>query len=308
MPRQRWVETAELTEMRQIRHGYRSGITINKALWRRGESRLTGDGTWRFGFTATLLLGVVALLSGCNRQVPAAAVPSQEPKVHKVEIFPHIRDYSPTTVPFSDNNAVVGTFHVSYEIEAPELVTKARLELRSNGYLVAWTDVPSVARGEADFKVEQAVEIGPTVKFQVQCPNGDSNWMAIGGMLPPPSSALPRIENITPDFVREEGELEGRPNGGGMDALVPFSIFGAGFQRDCTTHFTVNNGAPIEARGGYWPPHEMHVYITRRPLGRFDWSNQRYLVLSLMVERKISGPNPKAVDRKADVRAIPVVE
>jgi hypothetical protein len=289
----------------QVNHSYEGGLRAQRrAEYRNDRKSIT--------YIATLLSLV---LCACNRQpspevaAAIAAISANRSELSPTESSPHIRAVTPETVPFSDNKAVLGSFHVKYEIERPELLTKARLELRTNEYVVAYVDVPRTARGEADLKVDNAVAIGPAIKLQLQCPGGETNWLAIGALRPASSSALPRIENITPDSVPEESDLEHMA--GGVDAPVEFSLWGAGFQPDCKAKFSVNNSAPYEARSRFWTPQQMFVYITRRPLYPFDWSNRRYLELMLVIERK--APDTTAAQhvylfRKGETWVIPVIE
>jgi len=274
-------------------------------------------------FLFATVLGLMALVWACGRHpVSTTSTPpsntAASPEASswpwgdrrlRTESYPYIRAVSPETVPFSDNQASVGTFHVTYEIERPELLTNARLELRSNHVLGAYMDVPIQAHGEADLKAEGAVTIGPTVKFQLQCPSGETNWLAIGALRPAASSALPRIEDITPDHVPEESDQE--TVNGGADARVRFLLFGAGFEPDCKARFTVNNGQPNDAPTIFWGPKQIYADITRRPLSPFDWSEQRYLELRLVTERRAPDWTPKRhsyLDVKAYVWLIPVVE
>src|SRR5579864_3464302 len=206
-------------------------------------------------YFAIPLLGLAMLFAACNRKSSSAApfaeaAPWTNVGTQRTESFPRIRAVDPQTVPFSDNNAIVGSFHVKYEIEAPELLTRARLELRTNAYTVAYVDVPMTSRGEADLTVNNAITIGATIKLQLQCPNGETNWLAVGALRPAPSTALPRIENIRPDSVAEESELD--QMAGGVDAPVELSLWGAGFQPECKAQFSVNSGAPLEARSIFW--------------------------------------------------------
>ena len=227
----------------------------------------------------------------------------------RTESFPHIRAVTPDAVPFTDNKAIIGVFHVTYEIEAPELLTNARLELRTDRSLIARVDVPIQAHGEVDLHVDNDVTIGPTIKLQLQCPGGETNWLAIGALRPAPSSAQPRIEDITPDHVPEESDLDAA--NGGADAPVEFYLWGAGFQRDCKARFTVNNGQPLDASARFWTSQKVYVTISRRPFSRLDWSNQRYLDLRLVTERRAPDWTPKHhsyLDSKADIRPIPVLD
>lgn len=259
-----------------------------------------------------MLLSITALPCGCSRKqpLPTTASPAEAVVTHPLtESFPHIRAVAPDAVPFSDNKAILRSFHVAYEIESPELLTNARLELRTDRSLIARVDVPIQSHGEFDLHVDNDVTIGPTIRFQLQCPSGETNWLAIGALRPPTSSAQPRIEDITPDHIPEESDLDA--SSGGADAPVEFYLWGAGFERDCKARFTVNNGQPLDAPARFWTAQKVYVTITRRPLSRMDWSNQRYLDLRLVTERRASDWTPKHhsyLDSKADIRAIPVLD
>jgi len=100
-----------------------------------------------------MLLSFTALPCGCSRQQPVSTTPSPVEAVvtrPRTESFPHIRAVTPDAVPFTDNKAIIGVFHVTYEIEAPELLTNARLELRTDRSLIARVDVPIQSHGEVD--------------------------------------------------------------------------------------------------------------------------------------------------------------
>lgn len=242
------------------------------------------------------------LMPACNRPSlsPAAARMAAEPE----DLFPRILTVSPATVPFSDNQATIGSLHVKYRIKTPEAVETAYLELRIGTVQIVAQDVPVMSEGEADLKVDRTMEIGPTVELRVHCPNGDSNWLAIGGAQPSPSSAQPRIENIAPESINKPDR--NIVLNGNLDALVEFNLWGAGFSDDCTAAYRVNGGEPADVeRSIYWGRQQFIVYITRRPLAPATWTSPRYFQLALVTldKNKIEGRLPAA---KEDLRAIPV--
>jgi hypothetical protein len=244
------------------------------------------------------LLALAALLIDCSREPRSAAVSGKQGADNATDFSPHILAVSPGTVLFSDNKVMIGKFHVTYQIGGPELVKTAHLELRSNAVVIAWMDVPVVSVGEADFKVDKAVEIGPAVRLRVQCPNGKRNWLVVGALRPPASSAKPRIENITPDSIESPNALE--MSTGGVNSPVRLSLRGSGFQSECKTSYSVNDGEPVEGHSAFQGERLIIADVTRRPLYPFSWSHKRYLEPELVLD----GKSP--VTAKADIRVIPV--
>jgi hypothetical protein len=244
------------------------------------------------------LLRLAALLIGCSREPGSAAILSkQEPGVG-AGFSPQILAVTPGAVPFSDYKVTVGTFHVTYQIGAPGLVKTAHLELRTNAVVLASMDVPTTSFGEADFKVNKTIEIGATVSLRVQCPNGESHWLAVGALRPPWSSRKPRIENITPDSIESPNALE--MSIGGVDSPVHLSLWGFGFQPDCKVSYSVNDGEPAGADSAFQGERLIIADVRRRPLYPFSWSHKRYLELDLVLDGEGS------VIAKADTRIIPV--
>jgi hypothetical protein len=263
--------------------------------------RLTVKLSRRRGAMLALLVPQLLLLA-CTRQQQTRA--EQLAAEAETDQFPRIVAVSPATVPFSDNKAMIEKLHVTYRIKSPESVDAAFLELDLGTVRIASRDVPILSQGEADLKVDYPVEIGPAVKLQVHCPNGDSNWLAVGSVRPPPSSAQPRIDNITPDSITAPDRMD--VANGNLDALVLLNLWGAGFQPGCTVIWRVNNGEPMAAdRSIVWGKQQMIAYVTRRPLSPARWSDQRYFELLLVVVGKKKTPG-RLPESKEGIRAIPV--
>lgn len=168
---------------------------------------------------------------GCSREPRSAAVLNNQGAGVGAGFSPQILAVTPGAVPFTDSKVTMGTFHVTYQIGGPGLVKTDHLELRTNAVVIASMDVPITSFGEADFHVNKTIEIGPAVRLRVQCPNGESNWLAKGALRPPASSLKPRIENITPDSIESPNALE--MSTGGVDSPVRLSLWGFGFQPEC---------------------------------------------------------------------------
>jgi hypothetical protein len=243
------------------------------------------------------LLLLAALLTGCSREPRSAAVLSKQDTGVGAGFSPQILAVTPGAVPFSDNKVTVGTFHVTHKIGTPGLVKTAHLELRTNAVVSATMDVPTASFGEADFKGNKTIVIGPAVRLRVQCPNGESNWLAVGALRPPASSAQSRIENITPDSIESPNALE--MSTGGVDSPVHISLWGFGFQPECKVSYSVNDGEPAEADRAFQGERLIIVDVRRRPLYPFSCSHNRYLELDLVLDGKGS------VIAKADTRGIP---
>lgn len=199
---------------------------------------------------------------------------------------------------FCDNKVTVGTFHVTYQNGAQGLVKTADLELRTNAVALAPMDVPTTSFEDPDFKVNKTIEIGLAVRLRLQCPNGESKWLAVGRRRPPTSVWKPRIENITPDSIEPPNALE--MSTGGVESPVHLSLRGFGFQPKCKVGYSVNLGKPAEADSAFQGERLIIADVRRRPLYSFSWSHKRYLELDPVLDAK--GP----LIAKADTPLIPV--
>lgn len=244
----------------------------------------------------SMALLFAAMTIGCGQQPQPSAMASNSSRPAEFD-FPRILSVSPETVPFADNKVTLGTFHVAYRIDHPELVDNASLELFSASINISSMEVPVTQNGEADLKIDKAFEIGPAVKLQAHCPTGGTNWLTVGALRPARSKAIPRIDNITPDSIPGESPIEA--GNGGADAPVALTLWGDGFSPECKVSYSVNDGDPIDAYTAFQGTQQLVAQVTRRPLYPFSWSSRRYLELKLVVTEKAVN------NAKEDVRAIP---
>ena len=99
------------------------------------------------------------------------------------------------------------------------------------------------SRGEIEFLLDASSrDLGPTVRFRVSCPAGDTDWYPMG-ILPAGASSqisTPQIGNVTPGYIAAGSS---RPAGTG----VPVTIWGAHLTRACKPEATVD-GTSIELK------------------------------------------------------------
>jgi hypothetical protein len=98
-------------------------------------------------------------------------------------------------------------------------------------------------RAQVDFLLSaSSYDLGPTVRFRVRCPTGDTDWYTMGVEPAGVSSEIstPQIGNVTPGNI---SAWNSRPPGSG----VPVTIWGAHFTQGCTPEATVD-WTPIELK------------------------------------------------------------
>ena len=201
-------------------------------------------------FSAALLL-----FGGCRKtaetaaatNAPSAAAPESPQRKHHMYmngISPLIVSVSPETVNVSHGHALPQRFLVTYEIDNAEKVTKAAISVRAEGLgELQRFDVAVQPRAQVDFLLNgSSLDLGPTVRFRVRCPAGDTDWQTMGIFGTPisPQIPTPQIGNVIP---RSIGTRNPRPAGSG----VPVTISGVHFTQGCTPEATVD-GSPIELK------------------------------------------------------------
>jgi hypothetical protein len=194
-------------------------------------------------FSAALLL-----FGGCRKtaetaaaaKAPPPAAPASTPRKHGMYmngISPLIVSVSPETVNIYEGHALPQRFLVTYEIDNAEKVTKAAISVRAEGGgELQRLDVAVEPRAQVDFLLDgRSFDLGPTVRFRVRCPAGDTDWYTMGIEPPgvPSEISTPRIGNVTPGYISAGTS---RPPGSG----VPVTLWGAHFTQGCTPEAKVD--------------------------------------------------------------------
>lgn len=170
---------------------------------------------------------------------PATAAPAPKQRHHGLftgGVSPLIVSMSPDSIPIRDGHVPIGRFSLIYEIDNVEKATKAYISVYSRGVgELQRHDVDLQARSQIEFFIDGSnFDLGPTVRFRVHCPSGDTDWFVMGND-PLPSPQKQQIAGVSPGYV----ETRGRASGGGV--LV--SISGVSITRDCTPEAQVDSSA-----------------------------------------------------------------
>jgi hypothetical protein len=116
-------------------------------------------------------------------------------------------------------------------------------------------------------------DVGPTVKFRLTCPAGDTDWMTLGRdrvVREPPNGQPVQLLAVSPDKTQ-------RPRQYGEAVLV--TLFGRGFDKDCKPEGLFND-EPMTVTG-YLQEGAFHAQIAYRSLD-FRTVGSRYLEVKLV--------------------------
>jgi hypothetical protein len=198
-------------------------------------------------FFFALAAAPLLFLSGCRKSSNSAAAPSQASTAgspasterhHRMfmgGVSPLIVSMSPETVQFSNGHVPVAHYSLTYEIDHPEKVTKAYISIYAPGVgEVQQFDVDNQPRGQIEFTLNASdFDLGPTVRFRVHCPYGDTDWYIMGSdsMSPLLINSSRQIGNVNPGYVAA------RPGG---SYGVPITIVSGLIMKTCTAEAQVD--------------------------------------------------------------------
>lgn len=201
-------------------------------------------------------------------------------------ISPLIVSISPETVNIYQGHAIPQRFLVTYEIDNAEKVTKAAISVRAEGLgTLQRFDVAVEPRAQVDFFLSaSSFDLGPTVRFRVHCPAGDSDWHTMGILGAPlsPEISAPQIGNVIPRYIATR---DSRPAGDG----VPVIISGVHFTQGCTPQAKVDE-TPIELKTLLILDSQIRTFLLYRDLQGRPVS-RRYLSVILEVTSTSGGVN-----------------
>jgi hypothetical protein len=197
-----------------------------------------------------VLAAVVLAMGACRKTTdtstapnpqaaPAAAASAPKERHHRMTtggVSPLIVSMSPESIPIRDGHVPMGRFSLIYEIDNVGKATSAYISVYSRGVgELQRHDVDLQARGQIEFFIDGSnFDLGPTVRFRVHCPSGDSDWFLMGSD-PLQFPQKGQIAGVDPGYV----ETRGRVSAGGF----PVSISGVSITRECTPEAQVDSSA-----------------------------------------------------------------
>ncbi len=152
-------------------------------------------------------------------------------------VSPLIVSMSPDTIQFHDGHVPVTRFSLTYEIDHPEKATKAYISVYATGVgEVQRHDVDVQPRGQIEFLLDASdFDLGPTVRFRVHCPYGDTDWYIMGSDPTTyfQSTSTHEIGGVNPPYIAAHGHALG----GG----IPITIASAMIMKTCTAEAQVDS-------------------------------------------------------------------
>jgi hypothetical protein len=218
-----------------------------------------------------------------QQAAPAAATSSSTERHHRIfpgGVSPLIVSMSPDTIPIHDGHLPVTRYSLTYEIDHPEKATKAYISISAMGVgQVQRFDVDVQPRGQIEFLLDASdFDFGPTVRFRVHCPYGDTNWFIMGSnpMSYPQSLSTREISGVNPPSIALRGA--------GLAGGIPITIASGLIMKTCTPEAQVDysgvdlqNVVAGEKRISAVLPYDA---LQGRPVA------QRHLDVNLVVERQ----------------------
>jgi hypothetical protein len=120
-------------------------------------------------------------------------------------VSPLIVSMSPETIQFHNGHLPLTHYSLTYEIDHPEKATKAYISIYAPGIgEVQQFDVDIQPRAQIEFNLNASdFDFGPTARFRVHCPYGDSDWFVMGSdpMNPLQIASSREIGNVSPSYI-----------------------------------------------------------------------------------------------------------
>jgi hypothetical protein len=203
-----------------------------------------------------LLCGLLAVgmlfLSGCRKNTengsastqqataaPAQTAPASKERHHRIfmsGVSPLIVSMSLETIRVHNGHASVARYALTYEINNAEKASKAYISIYAAGVgEVQRFDVDVQPRGQIEFLLDASdFDLGPTVRFRVHCPYGDTDWYLMGSdpMDYPQRISGREIGGVYPNYIAMHGHT---PSGG-----IPVTISSGLIMKTCTAEAQVN--------------------------------------------------------------------
>lgn len=203
----------------------------------------------------SLLYGMMTaqmlLLSSCRKSPEAAsttaqpagdsqAAPSKE-RHHRFfgnGVSPLIVSMSPDTISFHDGHLPLTRYSLTYEIDHSEKASKAYISVYATGIgEVKRFDVDVQPRAQIEFLLDASdFDFGPTVRFRVHCPYGDTDWYTMGTVPANYAQAAStrQIGSINPLSI---------PPAGARAGGVPIMIASGLIMKTCTAEAQVDSSS-----------------------------------------------------------------
>jgi len=151
---------------------------------------------WQRQLVCTLVTAQILFFAGCRKSAESSPAPAPQASLEATApaakerhhryfpsgISPLIVSMSPDTIPFHDGHVPVTRYSLTYEIDHPEKASKAYISVNAPGVgEVQRFDVDVQARNQIEFLLDASdFDLGPTVRFRVHCPYGDTDWYTMG--------------------------------------------------------------------------------------------------------------------------------
>lgn len=146
---------------------------------------------------------------------------------------------SPDTIRVYDGHPSVARYSLTYEIDNADKATKAYISIYATGVgEVQRFDIDVQPRGQIEFLLDASnFDLGPTVRFRVHCPYGDTDWYNMGSDPMPYSQTMSsrEITGVYPPSIATHGLA---PTGG-----IPITISSGLIMKTCTAEAQVDSSS-----------------------------------------------------------------
>jgi hypothetical protein len=246
-----------------------------------------------------LIPATLALTAACSSPPPAT---SSAPLADSAQTTLAARSnlaigtVAPERLALSGDRVDVQTLTVSYSIPDPATVTEARLKLYVGeiGDIATQTVTPA-EKGTTEFALQPTPHsVGPWVRFRASCPNGTTDWHALGQITPDYDERMStafRIGNVMPQSIPWSEAMTDSQSGAGKRV----KIWGPGLPADCRIEAEVN-GSPVELNNVMYLNRQYEGLLMYRDIG-YSTVSPRYAELKLVINR--SGHRVMAIKRLA---------
>ncbi len=193
---------------------------------------------------------------------------------------------SPEQVSIDGDRVSPQAFDVSYVMRDLKAVTDARMELVIPGLgELARAGVAVQESGSVRVEVGSgSPSLGATVRFRASCPNGASEWYAMGQvpntLRRETASSGVRITNVSPPSIVKASAMDSTKSDGGQKVFVT----GKNITAECTVETQVN-GSRVELMNTRFNGPRFEGLLLFRDLG-YSPVAPRYLEMRFVVKRR----------------------